>query len=95
MAFGNSDARFFGAGRKSRELRRFRRRTVGSPGWIKLDGGFARRSCQVLDISETGVRLLADQTVPDIFGFISALGGSYRRARVKWRRSDQIGAEFF
>jgi hypothetical protein len=94
MAFGSKDARFFGGGRKTRELRRAARRSVGNAGWIRPDGGFAKRACKVLDISDTGVRLTSDDPVPDVFNFVSASGGLGRRVRVKWRRGTQIGAEF-
>ena len=91
----NTNPRFLGSGKKTREGRRASRRTVGADGWIKFDGGFARRACQVLDISDTGVRLSTNGPVPDVFQFVSTLGALPRRARVKWRRGNEIGAEFF
>ena len=96
MALGSFDARFFGSGKKARELRHFPRRAAGmNTAWIRPDeGGFGRRVCQVLDISQTGVRLKADYPVPRVFNFVSSQGGLGRRARVKWRRGSVIGAEF-
>ena len=92
------DPRFAGSGRKTRELRAAKRLALGAPGWIRPDGGFAKRACTVLDISDTGVRLRVggEQTVPMIFNFVTAkTGGLGRRARLKWKRGNEIGAEFF
>jgi hypothetical protein len=97
MGFGTIDPRHTGSGRKHREARKARRLAVGAAGWIRPDGGFARRPCTVLDISDTGVRIsVADgQTVPSVFNFVSAkTGGLGRRARVKWKRGNEIGGEF-
>ena len=50
------------------------------------------------DISNTGIRIsvAGDQMVPPTFNFVSAKsGGLGRRARVKWRCGNEIGAEFF
>jgi hypothetical protein len=98
MAFGMMASGNARIARKSRELRAAKRGAVGEPGWIRQDGGFAKRPCTVLDISDTGVRLKvsSDQTVPSIFNFVLAkTGGLGRRTRVKWKRGNEIGAEFF
>ncbi len=97
MAFGRINASQMGSGRKSREQRKSSRRIIGSPAWIRPNGGFAKRPCRVLDISDTGVRLAveAGQDVPVIFNFAMPSGGGLgRRARVKWRNGTQLGAEF-
>jgi hypothetical protein len=91
------DPRFGGSGKKTRELRSARRVAIGEPGWIRPDGGFAKWHCIVLDVSDTGVRLKmdGDHTMPPTFNFVSAkTGGLGRRARVKWKRGNEIGAEF-
>ncbi len=98
MAFGrrqaNADERV--VGRKLREQRKSSRQKVGASAWIRPDGGFAKRPCRLLDISETGVRLAIEPgaDVPSIFNFAMSSGGLGRRARIKWRNGTQIGAEF-
>ena len=65
--------------------------------WVRADGGFAVRACRVLDISKTGVRLSvegADRMMGTFVFMPSRDRGTGRRARVKWRRGAQIGAEF-
>ena len=97
MGFETINPRHAGSGRKHRESRKARRFALGAPGWIRPDGGFAKRPCTVLDISDTGVRISVEgnQTVPTIFNFVSAkTGGLGRRARLKWKRGNELGAEF-
>jgi hypothetical protein len=51
----------------------------------------------VVDLSDTGVQITisAAETIPGMFTFLmSRDAGVGRRARVKWRRGSQIGAEF-
>ena len=77
--------------------RRNSRRRIGTAGWIRLDGGFATRPCNVLDLSDTGVRISADGAATITGGFTFLLSrdrGARRRARVKWKQGSQIGAEF-
>ena len=87
----------FKFGRKSTDKRRASRRKVGAKAWIRLDEGFAVRPCQVVDLSDTGVQISLDgaQTVSGVFTLLmSRDAGVGRRARVKWRRGSEIGAEF-
>ena len=42
---------------RGRENRKAPRRKVGTDGWIRLEGGFAVRSCKVVDLSTTGVQI--------------------------------------
>lgn len=86
---------FLGPSKTKREFRKSARVSTGGSGWIRLDGGFAKRACRVLDISDTGVCLSSDDLVPNAFTFLSDKGGPGRRARVKWRRGKMVGAEFF
>jgi hypothetical protein len=83
--------------KKPKEQRRASRRMIGAKALIRLDGGFAARRCNVVDLSDTGVQITIDaaETVRGVFNFcMSADVGSGRPARVKWRRGSQIGAEF-
>ena len=81
-----------------KDSRRCARRSVGAAGWIRLDGGFATRACDVLDLSDTGVRISTRAAAAlngDFTLILSRNGGGGRRARIKWKRGSQIGAEFF
>jgi hypothetical protein len=69
----------------------------GSSTRIQVEGSLTR-SCQVLDLSRTGVRLAVTNahSLPNIFTLmLSNNSGGYRTARVKWRRGNEVGAEFF
>jgi hypothetical protein len=74
------------------------RKDVNKEAWIVLSGGFAVRPCKVLDVSETGVRLSAENahTIPGIFTLRMTRnnGASGRTVRVKWRHGSEIGAVF-
>jgi hypothetical protein len=96
-SFGRTQAYKLSSTRKPKEQRRASRREVGAKAWIRLDGGFAVRPCNVVDLSDTGVQITisAAETIPGMFTFLIARdAGVGRRARVKWRRGSQIGAEF-
>jgi hypothetical protein len=83
--------------RQPKNNRKSLRRSLGTDACIRLDGGFAARPCKVIDISDTGVRIRieAADSVPRTFNFfVSRTANSGRRARIKWRRGSQIGAEF-
>jgi hypothetical protein len=82
---------------KEKNKRNATRRHDGANAWICLDGGFALRACYLIDYSETGVRIEVDASdvVPSVFNFMKTRGSRPgRRARIKWRRGTQIGAEF-
>jgi PilZ domain len=59
--------------------------------------GSLTRQCQVLDISRTGVRLAVQNpdSLPETFILVLSKGSIGRPARVKWRRGNEVGAEFF
>jgi hypothetical protein len=81
-----------------KDLRKTSRKKIGMNAWIRLDGGFAVRPCGLTDLSESGVQISIDaaQTIPSTFTLLmSRNAGKGQRARVKWRRGSQIGAEFF
>jgi len=87
----------FSSNRKPKNQRKAFRKKVGTKAWIRLESGFAVRTCNVIDLSDTGVQITIDlsQAVPNEFTFLmSRNSGSGRRASVKWRRGSQIGAEF-
>jgi hypothetical protein len=80
-----------------RDKRKASRKKYGTNAWIRLDGGFAVRSCKVLDMSDSGVQIEIDdaKSVSNEFSFLtSRTAGTGRRARIKWRRGAQIGAQF-
>ena len=74
-----------------------RERTRGTKVWIRFDDGFSVRACQLIDLSNTGVRIMVDapRDVADRFSLLmtrDAVPG--RRCQVKWRNGGEIGAEF-
>lgn len=74
-----------------------RHRYDGNSTWIQLEGSLTRQ-CQILDLSRTGVRLKVTNahSLPNIFTLVlSKNSGGCRPARVKWRRGNEVGAEFF
>jgi hypothetical protein len=78
--------------------RKIKRRAMGAPGWVRLESSFAVRSCKVMDVSNCGACIVLDRSdgLTDEFTLMtSRQQSSGRRARVKWRRGLQIGAEFF
>jgi hypothetical protein len=82
--------------RSRRDNRRSERRLTRGQATIRLNGGFASRPCTVLDLSDTGVRISVAgiEKIPDAFTLLQSQGSRGRSARVKWRRGNQIGAEF-
>lgn len=81
-----------------KDRRSSKRRSLGNKGWVRLDRSFAVRSCKVLEASNTGVRINLDRSdgLTDEFTLMATRGeASGRRAKVKWRRGLQVGAEFF
>jgi hypothetical protein len=80
----------------NRHEKRSPRRSFNETGWIRLEGGFATRQCNVLDYSETGVRLyLPDaERIPGTFTFAFSKNALGRRARLASRRGNHISAEF-
>jgi hypothetical protein len=77
--------------------RRQKRRSTRLQAFIALEGGFARRSCTVLDMSETGARLLFHDPVPHAANLRIVFGDDVRNAapaRVIWRRGNLAGLQF-
>lgn len=73
------------------------RRSVQQPGWITLDGGFAARQCNVLDLSATGAKVVVDDpaSVPGKIRLAFARDARTGRAcEVVWRRGKTLGVRF-
>jgi hypothetical protein len=92
-AFGKKSNHDLISGRKDK--RQTKRKPIGAAAYIRL-GSFAGRPCMVLDLSDTGVRISVDgaANIPTEFALFLSKKSQGRRARVKWRRGNQIGAEF-
>jgi hypothetical protein len=80
--------------RKRTERRRSARSTPGSRAWIRLDDGFAVRPCRLIDLSPTGARLSIEGEITRPFALLLSLNSAGRKARVKWRRGNQVGIQF-
>ena len=73
-----------------------RHRYDGNNTRIGIEGCLTRQ-CQVIDLSRTGVRLAVANadSLPNTFILFLSNSRSGRSVRVKWRRGNEIGAEFF
>jgi hypothetical protein len=71
------------------------RRGYNDDAWIRAGLCLLRR-CRVLDLSRTGVRLTLTNphTMPDSFTLLFSKNSAAYPAVVKWRRHNQIGAEY-
>jgi len=82
---------------RPREQRKAKRAHRRQAAWVVLDGGSARISCVLWDISEGGARIAAahGNALPDVFGlFLTKDGKSRRFCQVVWRRGSQLGVRF-
>lgn len=80
----------------ARDKRKSKRRSVRYSAWLRLADG-AQLECVLSDISETGARIMVDDSdvVPDRFVLILSANGAARRGcEVVWRRPQQIGVKF-
>jgi hypothetical protein len=59
-----------------------------------LEGSFATRPCRVIDLSPTGARLVIDGEIGKSFVLLLSLNVAGRKARIKWRRGNQVGIQF-
>jgi PilZ domain len=73
--------------------RRSPRRNVRYPARIDAIDGTAQ-SCTLVDISETGARLIATGTDQIPGEFTLLLGGAFRKCRVVWRNEPHLGVQF-
>lgn len=58
-----------------------------------------QRQCSILDISQTGARLMVDGSldglsIDEFFLVLSRTGNSHRRCKLAWVKGDEIGAKF-
>jgi hypothetical protein len=73
------------------------RRSVRQAGWITLDGGFAARQCNVLDLSSTGAKIVVDDPHSVTARVRLAFSRDARTGRtceVVWRRGKTLGVRF-
>ena len=74
------------------------RRSVQQPGWITLEGGFAARQCNVLDLSATGAKVVLDDpgsvTTSKIRLAFARDARTGRDCEVVWRRGKTLGIRF-
>ncbi|MGP9812866.1 PilZ domain-containing protein [Rhodopseudomonas palustris] len=73
------------------------RKSVRQSGWITLDGGFAARPCEVVDLSTSGAKLtLADAISlgPKLRLAFSRDSRTGRNCEVVWRRGTTVGVKF-
>jgi hypothetical protein len=80
--------------RKRTERRKSARNTQGAAGWIRPDSSFAVRPCRVIDLSPTGARLSIEGEIPQSFALLLSQNSAGRKARIKWRRGNQVGIQF-
>lgn len=79
------------------ELRGKPRRQFRYTAQILIDGKSAPRPCKLVDVSETGARIILkqDESLPDRFLLLlSEDGGARRKCRVVWRDARVIGVAF-
>ena len=76
------------------EQRKSPRRTVRYPAQIGADDGSQPRSCVLIDISQTGAKLLADEAHQLPGEFVLLLGGATRKCRIVWRSDEHVGVRF-
>ena len=78
------------------DARKAVRTKLGTPGWIRLDGGFSMRPCTIVDLSDIGVgiEVQTPEVVNDPFVLVlSRKSGQFRRCTVRWRKGGRIGAK--
>ena len=79
---------------KKREVRR-RRHFISA--WITVEGSFVNRECQLIDVSETGAKIILDwgTNLPTRF-LLKRIPNSARNTvcNVMWRRGRMLGIKF-
>jgi PilZ domain len=97
MVFGRTALSRRVPAQKAWDKRKSTRRPVMAEAWIRPDTGFGLRRCQVVDFSDKGVciAIATGDLIPATFYLLMSRGaGLGRRAAVRWRRGNRIGAEF-
>jgi hypothetical protein len=79
---------------RKKEQRKSTRKRVNTRAWIRIGNGFAVRTCDVIDLSETGARLSIEGEIPPSFALLMSQGSKGRAVRVKWRRGNKVGVVF-
>ena len=73
------------------------RKSVRQAGWITLDGGFAARACEILDLSSSGAKVVISDgsalSTKIKLGFTRD-GRGGRPCEVVWRRGKTFGLRF-
>lgn len=84
------------------DQRRLGERVVFEEGYqahlMAIDGTW-RRECRLLDVSETGGKLVVDGSMvgfnlKEFFLVLSSTGLAYRRCELAWVNGDQMGVNF-
>ncbi|MGE3148501.1 MAG: PilZ domain-containing protein [Pseudorhodoplanes sp.] len=81
----------------AQEDRRSARNARRHKAWLRLDGGFAIRPCEIVDLSRAGVQVVVDNPaiVGQTFTLLMSRESRHGHAcRVKWREGSRIGAAF-
>jgi hypothetical protein len=65
---------------------------------MAIDGTW-RRNCRLIDVSETGGKLVVEQSMvglnlKEFFLLLSSTGLAYRRCELAWVNGDQVGVNF-
>jgi hypothetical protein len=78
------------------ERRGSRRQKSFLRGFVYFDRRRGVMSCLVRDLSDEGARIILSQgvTIPDVINLHIPQREQTRRARVQWRRGDEIGLAF-
>lgn len=71
----------------------------GFPVWLMAIDGTWRRNCRMMDVSETGARLVVESSIEGInlkefFLLLSSTGLAFRRCELAWVNGEEIGATF-
>lgn len=65
--------------------------------WMTIDGGFAKRSCNIVDLSKTGacIEVKDAASVPGVISIAFTKDvRNLTRCRLVWRKGSMIGLEF-
>jgi hypothetical protein len=71
----------------------------GYPANMMAIDGTWRRGCTMMDVSDTGARLIVDTSIKglslkEFFLLLSSTGLAYRRCELAWVNGDTIGVNF-
>jgi hypothetical protein len=73
------------------------RKSVQQPGWLIFEGSFAARPCTVVDLSDSGAKILAGEPSPVRTKLRLAFSRDVRTGRpceVVWQRGKTFGVKF-